>query len=299
MKLLLFSALVWLAVVLLGGAYVLARRLRSEHELARQRALADYDVARPDSGGALRRALLRLGQRVTSGQTSAGVRRDLAAAGYHAANASEVFIGAKVVCFVVGLLIFGALLAGVDLSFPVTLFVILFGSTALFFLPNLYLGLRRDRRRAEIKKHLPDSIDLLEICVSSGMGIDMAWNSVAEEMRPVSSTFADEMELTNLETNLGVPRNVAMKHMAERTGAEDLSSLVALLIQSDRFGASIVDALGNFGQGLREAHGQRAGEAAEKMSVKLLFPLVLFIFPALLVVMLGPALLELISALRT
>ena len=128
-----------------------------------------------------------------------------------------------------GLLIFGVLLAGVDLSFPVTLFVILFGSTMLFFLPNLYLGLRRDRRRAEIRAHLPDSIDLLEICVSSGMGLDMAWNSVAEEMRPVSTTFADEMELTNLEISLGVPRNVAMQHMAERTGAEDLSSLVALL----------------------------------------------------------------------
>jgi tight adherence protein C len=300
-KVILISALVGIAVMCFGGALVLLRNARRERDLARSRARADYDVAPAKSEPArgLQRALVGLGQRVTAGGTSADVRRDLAAAGYHAANAAEVFIGAKLACFVLGLAVFGFLLLRAEWSFPVTLFVILFGSTALFFLPNLWLGLRRDRRRSEIRRHLPDSIDLLEICVSSGMGLDMAWNSVADEMRPVSATFADEMELCNLETTLGVPRNEAMKHMAERTGAEDISSLVALLIQSDRFGASIVDALRNFGQALREAHGQRAGEAAEKMSVKLLFPLVLFIFPALLVVMLGPALLEMASAFRS
>ena len=87
--------------------------------------------------------------------------------------------------------------------------------------------------------------------------------------------------------------------MAERTGAEDISSLVALLIQSDRFGASIVDALRTFAQSMRETRSQEAGEAAEKMSVKLLFPMVLFIFPALLIVLVGPAVLELLKTLGT
>ncbi len=125
----------------------------------------------------------------------------------------------------------------------------------------------------------------------------MAWNSVARQIRGVSGAFADEMELTNLEINLGVPRSTAMRHMAERTGAEDISSLVALLIQSDRFGASIVDALRTFAQSMRESRSQEASEAAEKMSVKLLFPMVLFIFPALLIVMVGPAILELVKTL--
>jgi len=293
---LLFSSLVGLAVVCCGGALMLWRAAREERELARRRALQDYDVsAAPETGGGLGRWLHRLGARATAGRTSDSIRRQLTAAGYHGTAAGDVYIGAKLALFLLGLLGFGLLLIPAGSSFSLTLFVILFGSTSLFFLPNLVVAVQRDRRRAEIRRHLPDSIDLLEICVSSGMGLDMAWNSVAEEIRRVSQIFSDEMELTNLEMNLGVPRHVAMKHMAERTGAEDISSLVALLIQSDRFGASIVDALRTFARSMREMRGQKAGEEAERMSVKLLFPLVLFIFPALLIVMVGPALIEMMS----
>jgi tight adherence protein C len=167
------------------------------------------------------------------------------------------------------------------------------GSAMLFFIPNLAVGIRRDKRRAEVKKVLPDAVDMLEICVSSGMGIDAAWTAVGDEIRRVSPTFADEMELTNLEVSLGVPRAVAMRHMADRTGAEDLSSLVALLVQSERFGAGIIEALTTFAKTMRETRGQRAEEAAEKMAVKLLFPMVMFIFPALILIMVGPALIQL------
>ena len=301
MEVLAISGLVWLAVVCLGGAALLLHVSRRERDVARRRALQDYDVASrsdaPAEGG-LEAALHRLGERVTAGQTSDDVRRELAAAGYHSTTAGDVYIGAKVLLFLAGLLGFGLLLVPARLDFALTLFVILLGSTSLFFLPNLIVALRRDRRQAEIRRRLPDAIDLLEICVSSGMGLDLAWNSVADEMRRVSPTFADEMELTNLEMNLGVPRHAAMRHMAERTGAEDISSLVALLIQSDRFGASIVEALRAFARSMREARGQRAGEEAEKTSVKLLFPLVLFIFPAVLIVMVGPALIEMSKALN-
>jgi tight adherence protein C len=149
--------------------------------------------------------------------------------------------------------------------------------------------MQRDRRKAEIERHLPDAIDLLEICVTAGMGLDTAWNSVAADIRRVSPTLADEMELANLEISLGATRAAAMRHMADRTGVEEISSLVALLVQSDRFGASIVDALRVFARSMREIRTQRAEESAEKMAVKLLFPMVLFIFPALLIVMVGPA----------
>jgi tight adherence protein C len=100
------------------------------------------------------------------------------------------------------------------------------------------------------------------------------------------------MELTSLEIGLGAPRPVAMRHLAERTGAQDVSSLVALLVQSERFGASIVEALRTFAQTMRETWSQRAEETAEKMAVKMLFPMVLFIFPPLLIIMVGPALLS-------
>ena len=248
---LLFASLVGLSVICFGGALMLMSTLRRERDLARQRALQDYDVPTASEPHGVKRALHRLGERVSDGESSESMRKTLAAAGYHGATAGDMYIGAKVLLFVFGLIGFSTLLIPLGWSFSVTLFVIVLGSSLLFFLPNVWVHYRRVRRQAEVHRHLPDSIDLLEICVSSGMGLDMAWNSVSEEIRRVSPTFADEMELTNLEMNLGVPRHKAMKHMAERTGADDISSLVALLIQSDRFGASIVDALRSFAQGMR------------------------------------------------
>jgi len=162
----------------------------------------------------------------------------------------------------------------------------------LFFLPNFVVRHRLNKRREEIRRRLPDSVDMLEICVTSGMGLDQAWNAVAEEIRRVSPIIADEMELTNLEVSLGTPRAEAMRHMAERTGSEDLNSLVALIVQAERFGASIVEALKTYAKTMREIRSQRAEEAAEKTAVRLLLPMVAFIFPAVLVVMVGPAVIK-------
>ena len=105
------------------------------------------------------------------------------------------------------------------------------------------------------------------------------------------------MELTNLEIRLGVERSISMRHMAERTGADEISSLVALMIQSDRFGASIVDALRIFAVSMRETSSNKAEEAAEKMAVKMLAPMVLCIFPTLLIVMVGPAVLRIVDVM--
>jgi tight adherence protein C len=202
-------------------------------------------------------------------------------------------MGTKLLLLIAGSVVLSLLVIPSDLPFAMKLTMIVGGSAMLFFIPNLGVGIRRDKRRAEVKKVLPDAVDMLEICVSSGMGIDAAWTAVGDEIRRVSPTFADEMELTNLEVSLGVPRAVAMRHMADRTGAEDLSSLVALLVQSERFGAGIIEALTTFAKTMRETRGQRAEEAAEKMAVKLLFPMVMFIFPALILIMVGPAIIQL------
>jgi tight adherence protein C len=164
-----------------------------------------------------------------------------------------------------------------------------------FFLPNLYIARRLGQRRLEVKRHMPDAIDLLEICVSSGMGLDQAWNSVGDEIRIVSPVLADEMALANLELQLGATRAEALRHMADRTGAEEFSSLVAMLVQSERFGTSISEALSVFAKTMRETRSQRAEESAEKMAVKLLFPLVLCIFPVMLIVMAGPAVLTIMD----
>jgi tight adherence protein C len=191
------------------------------------------------------------------------------------------------------------LVLATDLSLQVKVFVVLTAGAVFYFAPNYLVWLRRQSRTAEVRRHLPDGVDLLEICVSAGMGLDMAWNSVAEEIRGLSTVLADEMALTNLEMHLGAPRADAMRHMAERTGAEELSSLVALLVQSDRFGTKISDTLRTFAQTMREERGLKAQETAEKMAVKLLFPLVLFIFPAVLIVIVGPAAIALYKHLLT
>jgi tight adherence protein C len=169
----------------------------------------------------------------------------------------------------------------------------------LFFVPNLVLAHRRSKRRTEVRRHLPDAIDLLEICASAGMGLDMAWNSVADEVRSVSGTLADEMALTNLEIHLGAARAVAMRNMARRTGADELSSLVAVLVQSERFGTSVVEALRTYANAMRETRSMRSQEAAEKMAVKLLFPMILFIFPSVVLVMVGPAAMTLYKIFST
>jgi tight adherence protein C len=176
--------------------------------------------------------------------------------------------------------------------------LIFLGGTALFFLPNFVIIYRLRKRHDEIYRNLPQAIDLLEICVSSGLGLDMAWNIVAEEVRQVSKVLSGSMSLTNFEMHLGVSRIDAMKHMAERTGVDDLKSLAAILIQTDRFGTSIADTLRVFAQSIREERSFAAEEAAEKMGVKLLIPMILFIFPATLLVMAGPAVISLKDALQ-
>jgi tight adherence protein C len=288
------------ATTLIGAALLLRRQEKNAADLARRRAMQDHDIAGDDSGRPrLLFTLQRAGEMVSKGKASLGLRERLAAAGYHGQSAAAIYLGAKVLLFGAGVLVISLLLLPFhdDLGMPTVYMLTAISGGVCFFIPDLAVGIARDRRRQNIRRHLPDAVDLLEICVSAGLGLDQAWYSVAEELRRVSPVLADEMELTNLEISLGASRAVAMRHMAERTGAEDISSLVALLVQSERFGASIVDALRTFATTMRETWSQRAEESAERMAVKMLFPMVLFIFPALVIIMVGPAVLGFIQAM--
>jgi tight adherence protein C len=296
------SILTGLSVMLLGAAWLLRRGEKSAVDVARRRTMEDRDADGEDQGRPrLIFTVQRAGELVAKGPISLNLREKLAAAGYHGASSGTIYLGAKVLLFGGGVLLFFLLVTAFhnSISWSSRLMLTAVAGTVLFLLPDLAVGIARDRRRENIRRHLPDAVDLLEICVSAGLGLDQAWNSVAEEIRRVSPMLADEMELTNLEISLGASRAVAMRHMAERTGADDISSLVALLVQSERFGASIVDALRTFATTMRETWSQRAEESAERMAVKMLFPMVLFIFPALLIVMVGPAVLGFIQAMTT
>jgi tight adherence protein C len=291
--------------VLIGAALLLRRGEKAAAETARRRAFQDYDLAGSAGEETPRPRLLltvqRAGELVSKGKVSTTLRQRLAAAGYHGGAAPAIFLGAKVLLFGVGVALLNVFLLPFHDSVGmagVYMLTALAGGV-FFFVPDLAVGIARDRRREEIRRHLPDAVDLLEICVSAGLGLDQAWNSVAEEIRRVCPTLSDEMELTNLEVSLGASRAVAMRHMAERTGAEDISSLVALLVQSERFGASIVDALRTFATTMRETWSRRAEEGAERMAVKMLFPMAIFIFPTLLIVLMGPAVLGFFQAMGT
>lgn len=287
----LFPILVFVSVTSIGGALLVTAVLRRQPLRDRLNRLQPGQVGQDlhgvhDGGSATARTLLAP---LSIGKPSSALRKSLVQAGYHSADAGWIFLGSKTALLMLGLA--GAVLAVLPTQFSLAakaLMVIGAGVTASF-VPNVLLRLRRQRRALEIRSHLPDAIDLLEICVSAGMGLDTAWNAVADEIRQVSDTLADEMALTNLELHLGASRTDALRRLADRTGADEVSALVTVLTQSERFGTSVSEALRTYAATMRETRSLQASEAAEKMAVKLLFPLVLFIFPTVLIVTVGPA----------
>lgn len=159
-----------------------------------------------------------------------------------------------------------------------------------FYLPDLWLRIRIGRRKEAMFKGLPDALDMLVVCVEAGMGLDAAISRVGEEMQLTHKVLSDELNQVTYELRAGKHRQEALRNLAQRTDLEDLASLVSLLIQTDKFGTSISQALRVYSDTMRTKRFQRAEEIAAKIGVKMSFPLILFIFPSLFVVILGPAL---------
>ena len=166
-----------------------------------------------------------------------------------------------------------------------------------FYLPDIWLRQKTDKRRENILKALPDALDLLVVCVEAGMGLDSAINRVAEESKDSGPELSDELHFMTLELRAGKPRRKALKNLASRIDLDEVSSLVTLLIETEKFGTSMADALRVYSDSYRIQRHQRAEELAAKLPVKLLIPLGLFIFPALFVVILGPAFISIYRAL--
>lgn len=287
--------LVFLSIMAIGGSLIGAAAARKQTIAARLRGSNGFEgqFSGQEQAPRLMGLVGRIGSAVSAGKTSPNLRAELASAGFHGRGAGAIYLGFKVVLLIAGLTGLTALLLPIE-SLPLSAkaLLIVLASGMLFFIPNMYVARRRLKRRAEVQHYLADTLDLLEICVSAGMGLDAAWNWVEEEIRGVSATLADEMALCTLEMHLGAPRAVAMRHMAERTAVEDIAALVSVLVQSEQFGTSISDALRTFAESMRELRSQRAEEAAEKMPLKMLFPLILLVFPAVLVVICGPSALK-------
>jgi tight adherence protein C len=158
-----------------------------------------------------------------------------------------------------------------------------------FYLPDIWLGIRTRRRKRKIFEGFPDALDLMMVCVEAGMGLDAAVNRVAEELELSNKVLSEELKYLNLETRAGKSRHDAFRNLALRTDLEDVHSLVTMLIQSDKFGTSMAQALRVYSDAFRTKRYQKAEEIAAKLPVKLVVPLILFIFPSLFVAILGPA----------
>jgi tight adherence protein C len=182
---------------------------------------------------------------------------------------------------------------------PLTSFAIwgMLGVAIGFYLPRFVLRRKIAGRRQRITWALADSMDLMVVAVEAGLGLNAALNRVGEELRGLHPDMHYEIELVNLEIRVGRSREEALRNLAERTGVDDIRSFVALLIQADRYGSSIAKAVRIFAESLRTKRRQRAEQAAQKAALKLLFPLTMFLFPVIILMVLGPALLNLSDVL--
>ena len=240
-----------------------------------------------------------LGERITErAKDDRPTRKLLVQAGFRGSRALSLYQGIRValpvglaaVAFILVPALLGPSFAGAFLG------AVWFGVMG-WVAPAFYIGRRAKARQKELQLALPDTLDLMVVCVEAGLGLSQAILRVSEEIRHVSIVTSQEFALVNLEMRAGTSREDALRNLGERTGQEDLRSLVAMLIQTDRFGTSIAQALRVHSDTLRSKRKQRAEEAAAKTTIKMLFPLVFFIFPALFVVILGPAVIKIVRAL--
>ena len=218
-------------------------------------------------------------------------------AGYRGQGAVAIYWGIRISTALSGLA-FGMIflpLSGV--AGGVSLFVGVYLASMGFLLPLLLVRARVRRRQKELRNALPDALDLLVVCVEAGLGLNQALVRVAQEIRHTSKLMSDEILQTNAEIRVGTPRDTALRTLAERTGLDDLSSLVAMLIQTDRFGTSIATSLRVQSDTLRQKRRQRAEEAAAKTAIKMVFPLVFCIFPSMFVVILAPGFITILRVL--
>jgi tight adherence protein C len=237
--------------------------------------------------------LTTLGSRFFKGQGDkySRTREKLAKAGIRHASAPAVLWGTKLL---LALLFVGSFLVVritlLKMFTPInTVAVGMLAGVLGFYLPNVFLDMKRARRKDKIVKALPDALDLMVVCLEAGMGLDSALNRVEADLRLAHPVLCDELKLLSLELRAGKSRQEALRSLAARTDVEDLNNLVLVMVQSERFGTSVAQTLRVYSDSFRTKRHQRAEERAAKIPVKLVFPMVFFLFPCLFVVLIGPA----------
>jgi tight adherence protein C len=235
----------------------------------------------------------------TDQQEVLNLRQALITAGYRSAHAPFSFLGSKLLCALLMLLSF-SLIPHQWLGFPSTTNLVMYyvlAAGAGYYAPALWLRSTIGRRKETIMRALPDALDLMVVCVEAGLGLDQAINRVADEIKLSHKELSEEFRLLGLELRTGVARTDALKNLSRRIDLEEIKSLIALLVQTDRFGTSIGQALRVHSEAMKVSRQMKAEERAAKIPVKLLLPLILFIFPSVFIAIIGPGAIKIIRTL--
>ncbi len=288
-----FAALAWWALDLVATRK--SRAIERLDELKQPRRKAQKDdlaLKRQDTvSKVLERATPALAkplQPKTDAELSK-LKLKLANAGFRGEAAGSIFLGTKFTGLIFGLLAGGGTLVTVNGLKQNSLIGSVLVAGLFFYLPDILVALIGKSRKKAIFLALPDALDLMVVCVEAGLGLDQAMRKVAEEMKTTYRILAEEFALANFQLQMGRPRNEVLHELGMRTGVADLRALAGVLIQADKFGSSIAQALRVQSDSMRTRRRQIAEEKAAKTAVKLIFPLVLFIFPGIFVILVGPA----------
>jgi tight adherence protein C len=230
-------------------------------------------------------------------QDTSDLRLTLIQAGFRYTNSVAVFYGIKAICTIVLPLCYLAYVMWTN-KFTTMNIGITLGAAALgYYLPNYILTKALQRRQNRIDRTLPDVLDLMIVSMEAGLSLQSSLNHIADEVLPISKDFHRELRITNAELRTGIPRDNALKNLGERTGVKSVNSLIALMIQSEKMGASIAQSLRTHADFVRTQRAQRAEELAAKMPIKIIFPTLLCIFPSIFIVILGPAAIQIYHTL--
>lgn len=283
------AAVAWLAV-----EYFLGNRSRAEERLEDFRDPAGRK-RREEQGGLSMSKLLASAAPALSKfqpkneQEHSRLKLELSYAGFRSDNAPSVYIALRVIGGVAGLFLgagIGLFTGGANMT-AVIKTVITAGT--LFYTPTMILWWMARKRKEQIFLGLPDCLDLMVVCVEAGLGLDQAMRKVADEMRKSFRVISEEFGIANMQLQMGRGRTQVLQELGIRSGVDELKALASILIQADKFGSSIAQALRVQSDSMRTRRKQIAEEKAAKTAVKLIFPLVLFIFPGIFVVLVGPA----------
>jgi tight adherence protein C len=295
----LFTALVFLVIAAAASAAGLRLYVRPKEAMERVAGGVEQPEEAPIHPSLVFHEIVkRLGNMVPASPKDVTImQRRLIRAGIRGPNAVKILYGAKFACGIALPLAMTLAVAGSGADSSNKFLAILAAAAVGFFGPNEYVRLRAKKRQKEIARGLPNALDLLVVCVESGLGLDQAILQVSKELDHAHPEISEEFGLVNLELKAGKRRTDALRNLAERAGVEDLRKLVAVLIQADRFGTGIAQSLRAHADFMRVQTRQVAEEKAAKLGVKLIFPIFFCILPSLFVVTVGPVAMKIIREL--